>query len=192
MKKAIYLFLLFPFLIFGQSNATTTQESTSAQQLNKNVAVKKVSIKNQFTNASIAEYQNQAINTIQDFYNYINLYHSSDVSNELKMEIDKSIQNLFLSNSIQLKNIIENSDNSITLNTFLSKCKKQSVVVSVSDFNQNKTISDSYFTFQYTLQVSLNSKTTSHIISQKVYFFPGEKQFGTTGKNVWQLKLGDF
>ena len=188
----MYLFLLFPFLVFGQSNSTTTQENTSAKQLNTNVAVKKVSIQNQFSNASIMEYQNQAINTIKDFYNYINLYHSSDVSNELKIEIDKSVQNLFLSNLIQLKNIFENSDSQLSLNAFLSKCKKQSVVISVSNFNQSKTISDSFFTFQYTIQVTLNSNTTSHTLTQKVYFFPGEKQFGTTEKNVWQLKLGEF
>ena len=71
MKKAMYLFLLFPFLIFSQSNSTTTsnQESVSAKQLNTNVAVKMNSIQSQFSNASIVEYQNQAINTIKDFYN---------------------------------------------------------------------------------------------------------------------------
>ena len=192
MKKAMYLFLLFPFLIFSQSNSTTTQESTSAKQLNTNAGVKINSIQNQFSNASIVEYQNQAINTIKDFYNYINLYHSSDVSNELKVEVDKSIQNLFLNNSLQLKNIFDSSEKPISLNDFLSKCKKQSVVVSVSNFNQSKTISDSFFTFQYTIQVTLNSNTTNHTVKQKVYFFPSEKQFGATKKNVWQLKLGEF
>ncbi|WP_264559016.1 hypothetical protein [Flavobacterium sp. N2270] len=194
MKKAMYLFLLFPFLIFSQSNSTTTsnQESVSAKQLNTNAGVKINSIQNQFSNASIVEYQNQAINTIKDFYNYINLYHSSEITNELKVEVDKSIQNLFLTNSIQLKNVFDSTEKPISLNEFLSKCKKQSVVVSVSNFNQSKTISDSFFTFQYTIQVTLNSTTTSHTLTQKVYFFPSEKQFGATKKNVWQLKLGEF
>lgn len=194
MKKAMYLFLLFPFLIFSQSNSTTTsnQESVSAKQLNTNAAVKMNSIQSQFSNASIVEYQNQAINTIKDFYNYINLYHSSEITNELKVEVDKSIQNLFLTNSIQLKNVFDSTEKPISLNEFLSKCKKQSVIISVSNFNQSKTISDSYFTFQYTIQVTLNSTTTSHTLTQKVYFFPGEKKFGTTEKNVWQLKLGEF
>ena len=192
MKKAMYLFLLFPFLIFSQSNSTTTQESTSAKHLNTNAAVKVNSIQSQFSNASIVEYQNQAINTIKDFYNYINLYHSSEITNELKVEVDKSIQNLFLTNSIQLKNVFDSTEKTISLNEFLSKCKKQSVVVSVSNFNQSKTISDSFFTFQYTIQVTLNSNTTSHTLTQKVYFFPSEKQFGATKKNVWQLKLGEF
>lgn len=188
----MYLFLLFPFLIFSQSNSTTTQESTSAKQLNTNAGVKINSIQNQFSNASIVEYQNQAINTIKDFYNYINLYHASDVSNELKVEVDKSIKNLFLNNSLQLKNIFDSSEKPISLNDFLSKCKKQSVVVSVSNFNQSKTISDSFFTFEYTIQVTLNSNTTNHTVKQKVYFFPSEKQFGATKKSVWQLKLGEF
>ena len=190
----MYLFLLFPFLIFSQSNSTTTsnQESVSAKQLNTNAGVKINSIQNQFSNASIVEYQNQAINTIKDFYNYINLYHSSEITNELKVEVDKSIQNLFLTNSIQLKNVFDSTEKPISLNEFLSKCKKQSVIISVSNFNQSKTISDSYFTFQYTIQVTLNSTTTSHTLTQKVYFFPGEKKFGTTEKNVWQLKLGEF
>ncbi len=192
MKKAMYLFLLFPFLIFSQSNSTTTQESTSAKQLNTNAGVKINSIQNQFSNASIVEYQNQAINTIKDFYNYINLYHSSEITNELKVEVDKSIQNLFLTNFIQLKNVFDSTEKTISLNEFLSKCKKQSVIISVSNFNQSKTISDSFFTFQYTIQVTLNSTTTSHTLTQKVYFFPSEKQFGATKKNVWQLKLGEF
>jgi len=192
MKKAMYLFLLFPFLVFGQSNSTTNQESTSANQLNTDAGVKINNIQSQFSNASIVEYQNQAINTIKDFYNYINLFHSSEITSELKVEVDKSIQNLFLNNSIQLKDIFNHSEKPISLNEFLSKCKKQSVVIAVSNFNQSKTISDSYFTFQYTIQVTLNSTTTSHTLTQKVYFFPGEKQFGTTKKNVWQLKLGEF
>ena len=194
MKKAMYLFLLFPFLIFSQSNSTTTsnQESVSAKQLNTNAAVKMNSIQSQFSNASIVEYQNQAINTIKDFYNYINLYHSSEITNELKVEVDKSIQNLFLTNSIQLKNVFDSTEKPISLNEFLSKCKKKFVVVSVSNFNQSKTISDSFFTFQYTIQVTLNSTTTSHSVIQKVYFFPSEKQFGATKKSVWQLKLGEF
>ena len=75
---------------------------------------------------------------------------------------------------------------------FLSKCKKQSVVVSVSNFNQSKTISDSFFTFEYTIQVTLNSNTINHTVKQKVYFFPSEKQFGATKKNVWELKLSEF
>jgi hypothetical protein len=192
MKNIIYLLLLFPVLTFSQSNTTTTQENTSAKQLNTNVTVNKSSIQNQFSNASIMEYQNQAISTIKDFYDYINLYQSSDVSNELKIEIDKSVQSLFLNNSIQLKNIFENSEKSISLDSFLNKCKNQAVVISASHFNQNNTTSDTYFTFTYNLQVTFNNKTTSQTITQKVYFFPSLKSFGDQQKNVWQLKLGEF
>ena len=85
----MYLFLLFPFLVFGQSNSTTTQESTSANQLNTDAGVKINNIQSQFSNASIVEYQNQAINTIKDFYNYINLFHSSEITSELKVEVFK-------------------------------------------------------------------------------------------------------
>ena len=71
MKKAMYLFLLFPFLIFSHSNSTTSsnQEIISAKQLNTNAAPNLNSIPIQFSNPSIVEYQTQAIDTITDFSN---------------------------------------------------------------------------------------------------------------------------
>lgn len=166
--------------MMGQSNSTDSKAS------------KTVAIERQFSKPVVLAYQNQAINTIKDFYNYINLYKETEHSSALETEIDKSIEALFLNSKITLKNIFNETDESLSLDEFLTQCKEQHVSIFVNDFEENNTISDTFFTFQYKINTTINNKTTTYTINQKVYFFPSEKQFGTQTKNVWQLKLGEF
>lgn len=180
MKNSFYILIFFPFLMMGQSNSTDSKVS------------KTVAIESQFSKPVVLAFQNQAINTIKDFYNYINLYRETEHSSALEKEIDKSIQNLFLNTTVSLKDIFNETDKSITLNQFLTQCKEKFVSILVSDFEENNIISDTFFTFQYKINATINNKTTTYTINQKVYFFPSEKQFGTQTKNVWQLKLGEF
>lgn len=180
MKNSFCLLLFIPFLMIAQSNTTVSKES------------KIVAIESKFSKPVVLAYQNQAINTIMDFYNYINLYKETEHSTALETEIDKSIQNLFLNTTVSLKNIFNDTDKSLSLDEFLTECKEQSVSILVNDFEENNVISDTFFTFQYKIDTTINNKTTTYTINQKVYFFPNEKQFGTQTKNVWQLKLGEF
>ncbi|WP_130735883.1 hypothetical protein [Flavobacterium sp. J27] len=178
MKKTIYIFLFFSvsFYMKGQSNAVTN--------VNRNIAT-------QFSKPAVLAYQKQAEKTIIDFYNYLNLYSETTHDKDLTEEIDASIINLFLNTNIPLKNILQSSDNVITLKQFIVECHQNEKVFKFLACKENK-VSDSYFELLYEIEVSENDSTTKHLIQQKVYFFPSEKHFGTTTKNVWQLKLGEM
>ena len=186
MKNSYYIFIVFPYFLIAQSNAHQNKETVSV----KNAKV--MTIERQFSKPVVLAYQNQAIATIKDFYNYINLYKEAEQASALQMEIDQSIQNLFLNTAVSVKNIYNEETESIPLSQFLQCCKEKSISVLVSDFEENNAIADTYFTFHYKIDVTVNAKTVSYRINQKVYFFPTEKQFGSQLKNVWQLKLGEM
>lgn len=185
MKNIIYLLLLFPVLAFSQSNSA---ENAST----KTNATIKNTITSTFSKPTVLAYQEKAIASIIDFYNYINYYQTTEENQLLEKEIDKSIKNLFLNGKLTVKDVFSESLNAIALEQFLNKCKSNKVKVFVSNFNQSKTISDTYFTFTYDLEVTFKGKRTNQNITQKVYFFPGLKNFGDEQRNVWQLKLGEF
>jgi hypothetical protein len=42
------------------------------------------------------------------------------------------------------------------------------------------------------LLVTNKSVTKTYNFTQKVYFFPVQKSFGSNKKTVWELKLGEF
>ena len=185
MKKSLYILIFFPFFLISQ-NASQNKETVSEKTTKLSV------IERQFSKPVVLAYQDQAVNTIKDFYNYINLYKEVDSTSALEKEIDQSIENLFLNTAITLKNVFKEAVETIPLNEFLTKCKAKSVSILVSDFQENNTVSDTFFTFQYKMNVTIDNKTANYIVNQKVYFFPSEKQFGTQSKQVWQLKLGDM
>jgi hypothetical protein len=180
MKYIIYLLLLFPVLAFSQSNSIEAKPT------------KTYSISATFSKPTVLAYQEKAVTTISDFYDYINFYKTAENNKILEKEIDKSIENLFLNENIFVKDIFSENLNAISLEQFLKKCRLNKAKVLVSNFNQNNTASDTYFIFTYTLQVNFNTKTTNQTITQKVYFFPGIKSFGDQQKSIWQLKLGEF
>jgi uncharacterized protein YpmS len=190
MKTLLYIFILFPLLAFGQSNKEIKDKKRSDAE--KSEITSNTSIVNYFSALAIVAYQEKAVATIKDFYNYVNLYQSASTSAALGVEIDQSINHLFFQENILVKDIFDPTHQPINLPSFLLKCKQNKGVVSVSNFVQNPEVGSTYFTFQYTLQVEQNAKRTAIPMTQKVYFFPSVKQFGNVQKNVWQLKLGGF
>ena len=174
MKQFFYILFLFPLLALCQS-ATIDKNSSKINMT--------------FSKPVVLAYQEQAIATIEDFYNYINLYVKTEDSEKLENEIDKSIENLFLNNDTDLKDIF-GTDKRLTLDEFIVKAKRNNVKINVSNLVSSLDVSDTYFAFSYHLEVTLQSKTTHYDLQQIVYFFPSEKQFGNQSKIVWQLKLG--
>ena len=57
---------------------------------------------------------------------------------------------------------------------------------------QNSNVNTSSFDISYQLIVTNKSVTKTYNLTQKVYLFPLLKTFGSTQKNVWELKLGEF
>lgn len=187
MKHLIYLLLFFPWLVIGQSNSQKEEASSNKEVSKKMVAS---SISSHFNSKVISAYTNQSEQLITDFYAYLTLYPQAE-SEALQKELDKSIQQMFLSETILVEDFISGSNKKIKLLELLQYCKENKFVVSVNNI-QNTSVNATNFDMRYQLLVTNNAETKTYNFTQKVYLFPVEKQFGNIKKTVWELKLGEF
>ncbi len=191
MKNLIYILLFFPMLVIGQSSGNTNSQKESIS-VDKEVSKKAVtsSISANFNSKVILAYANQGEQLITDFYGYLALYNQSETT-DLQKELDKSVQQMFLSETTLIEDFINGTNKKITLLQLLKHCKENKFVVSVNQI-QNTSVNVNNFEMKYQLLVTNKSVTKTYNLTQKVYLFPVEKTFGTTKKTVWELKLGEF
>jgi hypothetical protein len=192
MKHLIYILIIFPILIFGQN---TSDNISQKEEVSKTIDVSKksvvsTSISKSFSANVISAYAIQSQQLIADFYSYLALYNQSE-STEFHNEIDKAIQQLYFSNSVLIEDFIYGTNKKITLLQLLKYCKENKFIVSVTNV-QNTAVTANNFDMKYRLLITNKSETKEYTITQKVYLFPVQKQFGTINKTVWELKLGEF
>lgn len=192
MKPLFYILLFFPMLLIGQSSGHTNAQEEKVSSTNelKKKALPANSIATNFSQKAIVAYANQSSQIITDFYSYLSLYNQSETA-ELKAEIDKSIQQLFVNPNTLVEDFINGSNKKITLLQLLQNCKDNNFVVTVSNI-QNTAVHNNHFDIKYQLLITNNSQTKTYNFTQKVYLFPVLKTFGNTQKTVWDLKLGEF
>lgn len=192
MKKLVYILVIYPMLVIGQSSGHTNNQKEEVS-VSKEVAKKVLpenAIATNFNSKVIVAYVNQGEQLIADFYNYITLYNQSETT-DLQKEIDKNIQQMFVSENVLVEDFINGTNKKITLSQFLQYCKENKFVVTVSTI-QNSNVNTSSFDIDYQLMVTNKSVTKTYNLTQKVYLFPVLKTFGSTQKTVWELKLGEF
>lgn len=177
MKNIIYLFFCIPFFAISQNS-------------NAKIVSNKNSILANFSETSIVAYQDGAVEKIEDFYSYLNLYAQTSNAN-VKNEIKANIEAIFLNQNLILTDIVEGNEVKKTMQELLEKFKNTSTHFETSNFKKEMDLNGNFFLIHYDLQVK-NRENKQYKIHQKVYFFPSMKNFGTAQKNVWQLKLGEF
>jgi hypothetical protein len=177
MKKRIYLIVFVLMSLFGFSQS-------SAIGLEKNN-----SIVSNFSEASIVVYQEVAIDKINDFYSYLNLYKEVK-SVALQQEIDINVRTIFFNENVEVFDFIQDNNN-VHLDVLLKQCKKEKFTYTVSNFKKETPSKTNFFLITYDLEI-INEAIKKYKMIQKVYFFPSVKSFGSEKKNVWQLKLGEF
>jgi hypothetical protein len=190
-SKTIYLFVLVSLFGYTQ-NTSSVKEEVSAKTSEE--SVKKLALQGmqaQFSPAAILAYQDQAAQKIVDFYSYLALYKQAEATQEFQGAIDESIQDLFLSDDLQVTNSLEATTTKNSLNTWLTNYKQQKTVLVFDKFIK-KEVTSTYFLFMYAISLQSPTANKELFITQKVYFFPMIKTFGSTSKNVWNLKLGEF
>jgi hypothetical protein len=192
MKNLIYIIFIFPLFIFGQSSnkSETQKEAVSMDEQVSKKTMSSNSIANNFNAKVISAYANQSEQLITDFYSYLSLYNQSETT-ELQNEIDKAIQQMYFSDNVLIEDIIYGTNKKITLLQLLKYCKENKFVVSINNI-QNTAVMANNFDMKYQLLVTNKLETKVYQITQKVFLYPLEKQFGTINKTVWELKLGAF
>lgn len=197
MKQLIYIMLLFPLLMLGQSAGKSNSEKEEVA-LEKTTSLKKeptkkvlaTAISANFNAIVISAYAHQSEQLIADFFNYLNLYPNSE-KNDFQKEIDQSVLQMFFSESILLEDFIKGGTSKISLLQLLQYCKENNFVITVKNI-KNTAVDNSNFDVKYELLVTNQAVTKTYHLSQKVYLFPTVKQFGETQKQVWDLKLGEI
>ncbi len=177
--------------MIGQSSGNTNSQKEDVS-VNKELSKKSVatSISANFNSKVILAYANQSEQLIADFYNYLTLYNQSETA-DFQKELDKSIQQMYVSEKTLIEDFINGTNNKITLLQLLQCCKENKFVVTVNNV-QNNAVNANNFDMKYQLLVTNKSVTKTYNLTQKVYLFPMVKTFGTTQKTIWELKLGEF
>lgn len=177
--------------VIGQSSGTSDSQKEEVS-VNKELSKKAVasSISANFNSKVILAYANQSEQLIADFYAYLTLYNQSETA-DLQKELDKSIQQMFLSDTVLVEDFINGTNKKITLSQLLQYCKENKFVITVNTI-QNKAVNANSFDMKYQLLVTNKSETKTYNLTQKVHLFPVEKTFGNSKKTVWELKLGEF
>jgi len=190
-SNTIYLLVLVSLFGYTQ-NTSSVKEEVSAKTLEK--SEKKLAMQGmqaQFSPAAILAYQDQAAQKIIDFYSYLTLYKKAEATQEFQGAIDESIQDLFLSDDMQVTNILEATTTKDSLKTWLTNYKQQNTILIFDKFIK-KEVTSTYFLFMYAISLQSPTGNKDIYITQKVYFFPVLKTFGSVTKDVWDLKLGEF
>ncbi len=143
-----------------------------------------------FSQKSIAVYQKNSQNKLEEFYEYLTMY-SSETNPELKNQIHTNI--LLLTHSeIEIPDFTETNPKKMDLEEFLSKIENKSYQFHIDSKPNSSEAGFNQWQNSYKLSVSRNNKTNDFKVNQIIYFEPKEKKFGSKTKTVWEVKLGDI
>lgn len=176
LKKAfISIIFLFSFAFYGQ-NANNPSS---------------IAIEGNFSKVSIKAYQESAILKIEDYYNYLALLSNTSTSDALKTEIKAALFSLFKNKYIQVFDITSEEKETISLIELVEKIKNKNYSFLISN-STNTFLSNDYWRTVYNLEIRQGDNNRMLKCSQKVYFTPTTKRFGTTEKEIWTIKLGEI
>lgn len=192
MKNLLYIFILFPMLVIGQSSGNTDSQkeslsSSQKKQLDKTTGF----IEKNFSKPVINAYQNRALDKLNEFYNYLILLQNATTS-ELQNELKQNIKQLLINENLSFQNIIDFQNKKYSIDEILGQVLEKKLLFEMPVVSQNTSLNHNDFEFSYTLSVTVNGQVKQLNLTQKVYLFPIEKTFGMTKKTVWELKLGAF
>lgn len=164
----------------------------SGLTFSQNAGFRKTSISSSFSPVQIEAYQESADKKIEDFYSYLNLLSDKSISEKTKVEIRENIFLLFKDQKTEVIDLVSDEHKKVSLLDFLDKTKNQNIKFRVIQIESTPVVIVDYWISEYSIEITLNGEKSVKKISQKVYFSPVYKQFGSTAKEVWEIKLGEM
>lgn len=177
MKTKTYIFLFFLIISnfgFGQS------------------AVRKQTISSSFSPLEIEAYQESADKKIEDFYSYLNLLSDKSISEKTKAEIRENIFLLFKNKRVGVIDFLYKESGKISLSELLDMV--ENLEINFNLIQKKETLPElfsDYWLSEYSVEVEINGEKSLKKVTQKIYFSPKGKKFGSTYKEVWEIKLGE-
>ncbi len=175
-KIIIILALFFSYAVFAQDSNSSSKQGMKAN----------------FSTASIKAYQKNSFSKISDFYQYLEILSDASAPKPLKNQVRENINSLFANQEIELVDFTSQKLERITLEKLLQKLENEkNIQFTVKEENTNETSND-YWLNSYMLEITREKQSVKIPIRQKVNFYPQEKQFGNTAKQVWTITLGEI
>ncbi|WP_296145919.1 hypothetical protein [uncultured Flavobacterium sp.] len=133
-------------------------------------------------------YEENSFSKVSDFYQFLEIYSDQNSSETLRNQVKENIYSLYKNNS-QVTDFF--SSEKITLEKLLENSKAKGLKFEVKNI-QKEITSNNFWTNSYSLKISDGKEIMQKKVTQKVYFYPEEKSFGSKKKEVWIILLGDF
>lgn len=173
-KFSIGIFFFISGLAFGQQ-ANVQPEGIEAN----------------FSQESIAAYQESSQNKLIEFYEYLTLY-SNEKDSELRKQIEQNIYSFVESENVQLIDFTNRDLGKISLTDLLSKIENENFRFSIESYNLPTETGFDQWVNSYKLIVKTINSSNEFNVEQQIKFEPVEKKFGSKSKTVWQMKLGNM
>ncbi len=170
----------FTILLFFFCNCILAQSSDNS--------INRTNIKANFSMKVLEAYEENSFSKVSDFYQFLEIYSDQNSSETLRNQVKENIYSLYKNNS-QVTDFF--SSEKITLEKLLENSKAKGLKFEVKNI-QKEITSNNFWTNSYSLKISDGKEIMQKKVTQKVYFYPEEKSFGSKKKEVWIILLGDF
>lgn len=176
----LIVFLFIGFAGFGQS----------ANEKVSSTATAKVSLNKKMSSNVLNAYQNHSKTKVKDVFGYFQLLTDGTLSDEVKKEVIKSIQQFFTDENTLVLDFTSESKDIIPLHQFIQKLLiSEPILFSVSDEASYGLVTHDSWNTMYTVTRTKSGVISKVKVNQKMYFVDEIKKFGTTTKNVSGLYL---
>lgn len=181
MKKCIITVVFLFIGLTGFCQSASNEKSVSANvSLNKKMSFKVLNA-----------YQNNSKTKVIDVFNYFQMLTDAQLSDDLKKEVVKSINQFFNDTNTLVIDFTSESQDKIPLQQFLQKLLiSEPILFTVSNQAQYDAVTYNSWNTSYTVTRTKSGVTSKIKVNQTMYMFDETKQFGTSSKNVQSTYLG--
>lgn len=167
------------FLLFSCSLTISWSQSI--------METRELTISNSFDNLTVQSYAVQGELKVQELMEYLRLVSVKTNTVELNKQLAANMEQLFSESEVQLFGI-ENKQPVYTVAQWLEDWKNaHAEVVSMKLINSE--LKNTFWIYTYQLNYTINGKQKATKMKVNVNFQPQTKTFGTTKKEVWELKI---
>lgn len=171
------IFLLFSCLL-------TSSWSQSVME------TRELTISNSFDNLTIQSYAAQGELKVRELFEYLRLASVETNTSEFNRQLTMNIEQLFSESVVHLSGI-ENKQPVYTVVKWLEDWKDAHVGVTSMKLTDSE-LKNSCWIYTYQLHYTINGKKKTATMKVNVNFQPQIKTFGTTRKEVWELKIKEI
>jgi len=170
----------FTIILFFFCNYALAQSSDNS--VNKN------SIKANFSAKAIEAYEENSFSKVNDFYQFLEIYSDKNSSEALKNQVRENLKSLVVEN-VLVPDLF--TSEKITLEKLLQQINAKGYKFEVKNI-QKRATSANFWTNSYNLEIKNGAEIQRKNLTQRVYFYPEQKTFGTKKKEVWSIFLGEI